>query len=143
MTTVYQSKIDPWLLLVFFLVIILSGSACVAAMIAGGNSMWITIAFTGSIGIGLPIWLLFSTDYTLDCDVLAIRSGPFRWKVPVHEIENITPTSSPLSSPALSLDRLRIEYGAGRSIMISPLEEEEFLVDIEARRNSAEWRRNE
>ncbi len=38
-----------------------------------------------------------------------------------------------LCSPALSLDRLRIEYDRGRSLMISPLEQAKFLRDFSAR----------
>jgi hypothetical protein len=40
----------------------------------------------------------------------------------------------PGTGPALSLDRLRIEYGSGRALMISPAEKQRFLRDLAARR---------
>jgi hypothetical protein len=43
-------------------------------------------------------------------------------------------TRNPLSSPAMSLDRLRIEYGQGKAIMISPEPRAEFLRQLEHRR---------
>ena len=64
---------------------------------------------------------------------LLVRSGPFRWRVPLGQIHSVTPTRNPLSSPALSLDRLRIEYGDGKWILISPRERERFLEALEAR----------
>jgi hypothetical protein len=38
-----------------------------------------------------------------------------------------------LSSPALSLDRLKIDYSDARSIMISPEDRERFLADLKSR----------
>jgi hypothetical protein len=39
-------------------------------------------------------------------------------------------TRNPLSSPALSLDRLKITYGNGKRIMISPADKIGFLKAI-------------
>jgi hypothetical protein len=41
-----------------------------------------------------------------------------------------------LTSPAFSLDRLRIEYGRGRWIMISPRDKDGFLRELEVRRSA-------
>ncbi|QQO05935.1 PH domain-containing protein [Luteimonas sp. MC1750] len=94
-------------------------------------------AFIVVIGVGLPIWLLLSTRYTLEPRQLRVQSGPFKWHIKVADITSITPSSNALSSPALSLDRLRIDYGSGRSLMISPRNKERFLRDIEAARRGA------
>jgi hypothetical protein len=56
-----------------------------------------------------PLWILGSTSYTLTSSHLLVRSGPFRWLIPLDSIQSIMPTRDPLSSPALSIDRLRIE----------------------------------
>ncbi len=71
--------------------------------------------------------LLIGTHYTVDRGELKIISGPFRWKVSIDEITSVEPTRSPLSSPALSLDRLRIRYGKGRRVLVSPADKEGFL----------------
>lgn len=64
---------------------------------------------------------------------LLVRSGPFRWRIAIDGIESIRPSRSPLSSPALSLDRLEITYGGGRRLLISPEDREGFLEAIVAR----------
>lgn len=48
------------------------------------------------------------------------------------EISEVRPTHNPLSSPALSLDRLHVQYGPGflKAVMISPADREGFLEDL-------------
>jgi hypothetical protein len=137
MTTTYPSKIDWWLAAI----LVSSMAVCVYAsahvILAAPPGTWWVVLPIGGLGVGLPLWLLLGTHYTLEPTQLLIRSGPFRWRVPIADITRITPTSNPLSSPALSLDRLRIEYGRGSAIMISPRGKEQFLRDLEALRRSA------
>ena len=66
--------------------------------------------------------------------MLDIRSGPFRFRVPLGEVISVEPSRNPLSSPACSLDRLLIRYGR-RQIMVSPKDRLAFL-DALARRGS-------
>jgi hypothetical protein len=79
--------------------------------------------------------LLRSTYYRIDGHTLVIRSSVFSWRVPIGEIRSITPTRSALSSPALSLDRLRIEYG-GKAIMVSPEDPKRFIEALRAKNPS-------
>lgn len=65
-------------------------------------------------------WILVTTDYTVYADEMVARCGPFRFHVKIDDIHSIKPTSNPMSGPALSMDRLAIFYGAGRTIMVSP-----------------------
>jgi len=76
--------------------------------------------------------MLRSTYYRIDGHTLVIRSSIFSWRVPIGEIRSITPTRSALSSPALSLDRLRIEYG-GKAIMVSPEDPKRFIEALRAK----------
>ncbi|MDY6982470.1 MAG: PH domain-containing protein [Pseudomonadota bacterium] len=91
------------------------------------------LAIPALLALGLPLWLLFSTGYTLDATELRVKSGPFSWKVPLAGIHSVKPTRNPLSSPALSLDRLKIEHARGW-LMISPADKEGFLRELEALR---------
>lgn len=75
--------------------------------------------------------ILRSTYYVVQGQTLTIRSSFITWRVPVREIRSITPTRSAVSSPALSLDRLRIEYGE-RWIMVSPDRRVEFIEALRA-----------
>lgn len=132
--TVYRSKTDTWLVAVIVTAVtVVVVATAFALAVAPAWGRWVAILAFGA-STALPLWVLMATDYTLDAAQLAVRSGPFRWRISLAEIHGITPTSSPLSSPALSLDRLRIEYGAGRSLMISPRDRERFLRDVERRR---------
>lgn len=136
MKQVYTSKIDTWLALVLVGVVAACLIAFVFALRTGSIS---TIAVTLPaliIGAGLPLWLMTSTAYTLSNTTLLVKSGPFKWQVPIEQITSITSTFNPLSSPALSLDRLRIDYGRGQSIMISPKDKDQFIQDLEARREN-------
>jgi hypothetical protein len=93
---------------------------------------WVIIPLAGTFGFVL--WVMLGTYYEIEGNRLLVRSGPFRWRIPINEIEEMTPTHNPLSSPALSLDRLRIEYSGGRSVMISPEDKDRFIAEIERRR---------
>lgn len=83
------------------------------------------------------IWLpIFNTYYVVENDTLIIKSLVFRWKININDITQIEPTHNPLSSPALSLDRLKIYYmknGEVASVMISPKDKEGFFQAINKR----------
>ena len=73
---------------------------------------------------------LLRTYYAVDTENLRIVAGPFSWRIPISQISAVRATRNPLSSPALSLDRLRIEYGNNRAVMISPADKAGFLKAI-------------
>jgi len=134
---VFTSKIDGWLLVVLVgsaLASLLASAVILISLAPGPRTLAGAIILIGAV---LPIWLLVSTRYVLTSDLLEVRSGPFRWRIPIREICEIVPTRSPLSSPALSLDRLRIVYREKRWIMISPLERERFLRELALRREAS------
>lgn len=84
------------------------------------------------VAVGLPAWLIVSTVYRIGGGVLTIRSGPFRWRIRLADIQSVQPSRSLLSSPALSLRRLEIRYGGGRRILVSPTDPERFLQALKA-----------
>jgi hypothetical protein len=105
--------------------------AITAAVNEAGEPAMITSLILVMIGvIALMVWLLLGTHYTVDRGYVRIVSGPFRWKVPIDAITSVRKTRNPLSSPALSLDRLSIRYGKRRRIMISPADQAGFLEAI-------------
>jgi hypothetical protein len=89
------------------------------------------VCLTGAV---FMVWVLYGTYYVVTQDTLTIRCGPFRFRVPLTEIEAVTPTRNPLSSPACSLDRFLIQYRQSRRrIMVSPLDKAGFLQALVAR----------
>jgi hypothetical protein len=131
--TAYRSTIDQWLYMVFAIASLVAVGACVPLLLYGSWVEWFLAALTLAIGIGLPWWIMLTTMYTVTTGFLLIRSGPFHWQVPLRQIQRISRTHSALSSPALSLDRLKIDYSDVKSIMISPEDCERFLADLKSR----------
>ncbi|KUG08601.1 PH domain-containing protein [Solirubrum puertoriconensis] len=77
-------------------------------------------------------YVVLYTRYELtDKATLHIQSGPFTWQVPVQQITRIVPTNNPLSSPAPSLDRLKISYNQFGQVMISPRDKAEFIAALQ------------
>ena len=128
---VFRSKIDWWLRLLLGLVIVGEFVAIGVVILERTNPVATTVTiFTCLAGLALFASVLLGTVYTVDRGTLLIRSGPFRWKVPVDSITAVEATRSPLSSPALSLDRLRIRYDKRRQIIVSPADKAGFLEAI-------------
>jgi membrane protein YdbS with pleckstrin-like domain len=129
----FKSKVDSWLVAV----VIVTGMAALAAgavvLREGAPGGLLTMLLLVALVVALPIWLLAATDYAFEQTALRIRSGPFRWTIRLDEIRSVQPTRNPLSSPALSLDRLRITYGGGKFIMISPEDKAGFLQELRKR----------
>jgi len=137
MATVYKSKIDWWLGAILVIAMIASIFAGLKALsVDTPNSVW-TAALIGGVGFILPLVSLLTTRYTVEEQQLVVRSGIFRWRIPLNEISGITPTSDPIASPALSLDRLRITYGQAKSLLISPRDKDGFLAQIASLRCAA------
>jgi hypothetical protein len=126
----FRSAVDAWFyaFIAFGVVIVLiattpllrSGDPALIALALG------TIAFT----VGLPVWILVSTRYDVRDGMLTVRSGPFRWGIPLREISGVRKSRSVLSSPALSLNRLEIRYGNGKRMLLSPQDAAGFLKAI-------------
>lgn len=134
-TTVYPSKRDLWLaVLLWITVLILLFGAWVVWQAPGGALYRLGWTAVFALIAGFIVWILHGTRYELRGDDLVIRSGPIRWRRSVHAIREVHPTRNPLSSPALSLDRLAIRIrGAHFPVMISPARREEFLADLLSR----------
>jgi hypothetical protein len=126
----FKSAVDWW----FYAAIAVAGAVAVAAVLpvmaterAGQVAFGVgTLLFA----VGLPLWLLFSTEYRVVGPALLVRSGPFHWTIPLAEISSVRESNSALSSPALSLKRLEVKYGGGKSILLSPADRDGFLAAI-------------
>lgn len=124
----FPSRIDGWLIPLMVLSFAGIVVALVAVMVT--PAPWPVRMFT-TIAMVLVTFFLFAvlrnTYYEVGTDELRVVSGPFRWKIPLSEITDIRPTRNPLSSPALSMDRLKVSYGKRKSVLISPADKEGFL----------------
>ena len=126
----FKSAVDLWLLVIVALVVIISLGVSVCLVLQRSPAGYLRVIGVLAVGIGLPLWLLYTTQYVVKDEVLRIQSGPFKWTIPITSISQIVETSNPLSSPALSLRRLKITYGESKTVIVSPKDREGFLKAI-------------
>lgn len=70
--------------------------------------------------------LFHYTRYKLEGNQLSVY-----WiKIDIQSIRKICKTSNPISSPALSLDRIEIIYNKYDSLLISPKDKQSFVEDL-------------
>jgi len=135
---VRRSRLDPLIAgLVIVPMVVGSGLVVQRAAARGQRPGAVAIA-TLAGSIGLVAWIFLTTSYRLSDRDLHITSGPFRIRVPLAQIQRITPTRSVLSAPALSLDRLEIAYGNGQVVVISPKDHRAFFAAVAARAPQAQ-----
>lgn len=127
----YKSAVDWWLvsLWTILMLICLGGGV---HLVKNNNDLLTGI---GGIAVALGMLILsLPTRYTLTADKLLVRSGMFHWKIPLDSIVSAEFTSNPLSSPAWSLKRIRVNYrrksGRRSFLLISPKDRSCFLRDL-------------
>jgi len=80
---------------------------------------------------GLILHMFFQTVYTLEDGQLKIKMGLFSFRsININEIRKVSKTSSILSAPAPSFDRIEIKHGDFGSIIISPKDKISFAKDL-------------
>lgn len=128
----YHSRIDWWIALVLALPPVMLLLVWWVMMIDGRHSEGLGMLVALGLLLVVYIGLVFPMRYGLDDSRLLICFGFCRIRIPLAEIKEVYPTRNPLSSPALSLDRLHIQYGEGRFkfVMISPADREGFLDEL-------------
>lgn len=134
---VYRSKIDWWLGL------LLGGSMghmvvlTLMPIVKGEGVEWVITIST--IFILLLILPLFAIKYVLYSEHLYISCGIYgKIRVPYEAIRNMKETHNPLSSAAMSLDRIQIDYiekGSHQMVLVSPVRKKEFMRKIEEYRS--------
>ena len=80
----------------------------------------------------LMLMPFFGTKYTLTDSQLYVDSGLSTQTIELTDITHITSNRSMTSAPALSLDRLKIEY-RNKEVLISPEDKSRFYQEIQAR----------
>ncbi|HET8861524.1 MAG TPA: PH domain-containing protein [Marivirga sp.] len=125
----YRSKVSYGLLIFIFLIFF---TPFLLDFISNGfNQNFIFDMVFPLILFGFILYLFFDTVYTIHNGQLKIRFGFFSFKpIEIHEIKEISKTSSILSSPAPSFDRIEIKHGKFGSVVISPKNKLSFSKDL-------------
>lgn len=77
--------------------------------------------------LALYIGIVWPVEYEVGDGELLIRYGFIRNRIPLEQITRIQPSRNPLASPALSLDRLRLDRRGGGYVLISPADRGGFV----------------
>lgn len=93
------------------------------------NKQWIQIVVLFPIGFFL-LWIWFKTGYTIEKRSIKIQYGPFKKDIRIDEIHSIRETKNPFTAPALSMNRIEINYGQYETIQISPKEINLFVDEL-------------
>ncbi|MBU2549601.1 MAG: PH domain-containing protein [Proteobacteria bacterium] len=127
------SKRDGWLgAIIWASVIVLAVLAVVAVSLSMplAPRAILVLLYVGTAAFALWVW--YFTGYRVQDGTLLVRSGPFKWRVPLDGIREVAPSRSWRSSPACSLDRLEIKHPGG-SILVSPADKDRFMDDLALR----------
>lgn len=125
MTKVYKSKIGLELFIPIALVFL---TLLVLTIINQSNLLGLSLVIASNI---LFLYLFLNTFYEVDEKNVIVKCGfLFKKTIVIHDIKKISETTSVISSPATSLDRLEISYGKFDSILISPKQKKEFIEQL-------------
>ncbi len=120
----YPSKVDLWLGVILAAAPLVSVTASALALWHGAGPLaLLPTAILALVYFGA----VFPLYYELEDHALVIRAGLLRSRIPYEQIRAVRPTRNPLSSPALSLDRLHVDAGSALGPNISPADREGFL----------------
>lgn len=130
---VYRSKKDLWLFGLVWGAVLAPLAVGLFNLLAGNAEVGWTLLRTGVVVAAAVLLTTFPLNYEIDGSELVARSGLMRWRVPLNSIQEVSPSRNPASSPAWSLDRLRVEYvkgGSARTLYVSPEDKAAFLFDL-------------
>jgi hypothetical protein len=125
----FRSKVDVWFVTSAVVVIGVGVMGAIAAATAGTALLPVVIALPA---IGLVLWIWRSTRYVVTDTSLRVRCAFVNVVVPLSAITSLRRTSTVLSAPALSLDRIEVQH-AGGAVVISPAQREQFVAAITSR----------
>ena len=128
----FKSEVDLWLAAVVGVAVVTMIGTAIGAAFATG--VWGVLLIL--VPVALIILVSALVSYTLGQDSLVVRSGVIKWEIAYTDIANVQPTRSPLSSPAWSLDRLKISFKR-TTLLISPVDRETFLQELLVRVHAA------
>ena len=131
----YKSKKDAWLIGIIAIAFLISLISLTLTVITPGaiqQGGWVSVVVVAVVWafIASLIWPLY---YEITPTELIVRGGLLHWEIPLSSIQQVRPTHNMLAYPALSLDRLRIEYSQKdktRFMLISPKDKSSFLRNL-------------
>lgn len=124
----FDSKIDTWVMIFVVVISVLVAGALFQHQQRVRYINW-RINFSTDYGV---FFVVSDDQYQIysKCQQPGHKKWFLKWNIKVNTIERVEKTKDFDSSPALSLDRIRITYshnGQRKSVMISPKDQDQFL----------------
>lgn len=116
---VYKSKVDWWLIA---LIGGLFGYPIVEGII--NKDYLMSLVFFGLLV------LIFLVFWSIQYKIVGEQLKVWTTKIDINSIKKVYRTNNPLSSPALSLDRIAIVYNKYDEILISPKDQSAFIAHL-------------
>lgn len=136
----YRSKVDWWLGLLLGGSVILTLYVTIEPIIRGKGVQGVTII--AAVIVLVTVLPLFGIKYVFYSSHLLVSCGIYgKERVEYGKIRQLKETKNPLSSAAMSLDRLQIDYlenGVHKTVLISPVRKKEFMERLEQYRKQTE-----
>jgi hypothetical protein len=137
---IYKSKVDLWLFLIVIIGGVFLAGAAIQSFLSEGlkHPATLTLLISSVFYMAVMFGLAYPVSYEITQSELIIRSGLTRNSIELSSIESVKPSRNPLSSPAWSLDRLRIDYRRKDKrtfLLISPEEKSAFLNELALKTN--------
>lgn len=124
MKQVYRSKVDSWLLI---LILVAWGIPLTLIVVNEFSAVKFSIVLFMLI---FTLLLLFGIKYTIEGKVLRVHYSFFySERINIDEITEIANTHTLLSTPAASLDRVKITYGK-KYVILSPKDKQMFVKQL-------------
>ena len=110
-----------------FILFVIFGPLIHVGINEGVDQSFVFVVLGLVVFYGLILQLFYSTKYVIQGNQLKVFSGFIRFKpIDIQAIKKIEKTSSIISAPAASLDRIEVSYGRFDSLIISPKDKAGF-----------------
>ena len=133
---VYRTAIDWWLGLLLVACEVLFLYLVIEPIIRRGTVEWLMVLLT--VGMSILILPLFGIKYVLYSEHMLISMSLYgKARVRYADIVEVKKTNNPMSSAAMSLRRIQIDYvedGVHRMVLISSVNRKTFIEEIEQKR---------
>jgi hypothetical protein len=144
---VHPGKKDWWIAAILSAVIaveLVAGATLVGVALVGGIWPLLLPATLLLLVGGMLLWVLLGNNYEITETSLVIRTGPFRWTVPLDAIEEVVPQTTWYGGPmiewnlGLAVLGVRVRYrkkngGLTWPIRIAPQDRVAFLLELTER----------
>lgn len=133
----FKSKIDWWLKAILMFMVFL----CVYLIVMAVSTKSIEFIYSAiillTVFIGIFISIYIFTFYEITDDLLIIKSGLYKKSIKIANIKGISPTHNPISSAALSVNRIAIYYVGKKTVkmsteFVSPGNKQAFIDNLKA-----------